>query len=289
MRFETTRLPMTRLALLLVAACICFNSTKLSADEPTSTDVEYRHAESFKKQLDKAVDESATETRDGVLFLANSDAPFTGWVKSIKKAGKASDSEQVTILRQFKRGKQDGPTTLWYREQEIGRKGFVIDGQPFGTETERYSNKQKKSEMKFLLWKIWPTTNQGTGIADITAWHENGQKKSEDIWQRDEHGFLTGFTSTTKWFENGQIEEKSFGQIKADDLLTARRIQRETTRVTRWYENGNRESDATRKNGNLEGRYTEWYENGQKSYEAMFKDGEVVGPELEWDEDGTPL
>lgn len=178
MRSETIRLPITRLALLMVAACICFNSTKLSADEPTSTDdnVEYQHAESFKKQLADSVDESATETRDGVLFLANSDAPFTGWVKSIKKAGNASDSEQVTILKQFRRGKQDGPTTLWYREQETGQKGFVIDGQRFGTQTQRYSNKQKKSEVNLVLWKIWPTTNQGTGIADITAWHENGQK-----------------------------------------------------------------------------------------------------------------
>jgi|GEM_PF-1210857 len=262
--------------------------TEASLDDwPAATNSEHRHAESFREQLATAVDASATTLRDGVLFLTNSDAPVEGWVKNVEKTEEGSD--QVTILKRFRRGKQNGPTTLWYREQETGRKGFVLDGQQFGTHTEWYSNKQKKSEVSFLLWKISPVTNQGPGIADIKSWYENGQKKSEFIWQRDEHGFLTGCTRTTTWFENGQIQVHSFGQLTADDLLTARRIQLEQTRVTRWYENGNKESEATRKNGNLEGKYTEWHENGQKSYEATFKNGEVVGPELEWDENGSPL
>ena len=54
------------------------------------------------------------------------------------------------------------------------------------------------------------------------------------------------------------------------------------------YDNGQKEWEATLKDGKKHGLWTEWYENGQKVFEATFKDGELISYN-EWDEDGKPL
>ncbi|MBT3569445.1 MAG: hypothetical protein HN494_11415 [Opitutae bacterium] len=53
-------------------------------------------------------------------------------------------------------------------------------------------------------------------------------------------------------------------------------------------DNGQKEWEATLKDGKKHGLWTEWYENGQKEFEATFKDGESISYK-EWDEDGNLL
>ena len=53
-------------------------------------------------------------------------------------------------------------------------------------------------------------------------------------------------------------------------------------------DNGQKEWEATLKDGKSDGLWTEWYENGQKEFESTFKDGELISYK-EWDEDGNPL
>jgi len=53
-------------------------------------------------------------------------------------------------------------------------------------------------------------------------------------------------------------------------------------------DNGQKEWEATFKDGKKHGLWTEWYENGQKQLEATFKVGELISYK-EWDEDGNPL
>mgnify|MGYP001299537663 CR=1 FL=1 len=54
---------------------------------------------------------------------------------------------------------------------------------------------------------------------------------------------------------------------------------------TGWYENGQKGLEGTHKNGERDGLWTGWYENGQKSGEATFKDGELISEKC-WDQDG---
>ena len=65
--------------------------------------------------------------------------------------------------------------------------------------------------------------------------------------------------------EDGQ--KKSEGTLKDGELDGL---------VTEWYENGEK-SSKTYKDGELDGLVTEWYENGQKKFEGSFKDGEKDG------------
>ena len=53
-------------------------------------------------------------------------------------------------------------------------------------------------------------------------------------------------------------------------------------------DNGQKEWEATLKDGKSDGLWTEWYENGQKEFESTFKDGELISYK-EWDENGNPL
>ena len=68
-----------------------------------------------------------------------------------------------------------------------------------------------------------------------------------------------------KWEEDGQ--KKSEGTLKDGELDGL---------VTEWYENGEK-SSKTYKDGELDGLVTYWYENGQKKFEGSFKDGKKDG------------
>ena len=52
------------------------------------------------------------------------------------------------------------------------------------------------------------------------------------------------------------------------------------------YSNGQKRSEWTYKDGELDGQVTSWYENGQKDWEDTFKDGEFI-ERTYWNEDGN--
>jgi len=54
------------------------------------------------------------------------------------------------------------------------------------------------------------------------------------------------------------------------------------------YENGQKEGEATFKDGELDGLSTTWYENGQKWLEGTYKDGKEISKEC-WDKDGNEM
>jgi len=49
---------------------------------------------------------------------------------------------------------------------------------------------------------------------------------------------------------------------------------------------GQKNYEATFKDGKEDGLWTYWYDNGQKEYEGTFKDDELISLK-EWSEDGT--
>ncbi|MAG60997.1 hypothetical protein CL619_04375 [archaeon] len=54
----------------------------------------------------------------------------------------------------------------------------------------------------------------------------------------------------------------------------------------RWHENGQKGIEATYKNGELDGKYTSWYENGQKESEEIMMDVRPDGKYTTWYENG---
>ena len=56
--------------------------------------------------------------------------------------------------------------------------------------------------------------------------------------------------------------------------------------VVAKHKNGQKEGEATWKDGKLDGLWTQWHENGQKAAEVISKDGKKVSGRY-WDEQGN--
>ena len=112
-------------------------------------------------------------------YAPNEQTPYTGWTKGMY------DNGQIRWLRQFKDGKRDGISRLWY------------------------SNGQKKSEanrkdgkyMSAVSWKPdgekCPDTNVKDGNGVSVWYYENGKKRVEGNYKDGK--LVTGFA----WKPNG--------------------------------------------------------------------------------------
>ena len=78
----------------------------------------------------------------------------------------------------------------------------------------------------------------------------------------------------TSYYENGQ--KRTEGTYKDGEL---------DGKWTRWHENGQKWMEGTYKDGDLI-NMTEWYENGQKNSEVTFKDGKEDGMWTGWHDNG---
>ena len=77
------------------------------------------------------------------------------------------------------------------------------------------------------------------------------------------------------WHKNGQKQsEETYKDGELDGLRTE------------WYTNGQKRYERTYKDGEIYELYTGWYENGQKSYEQTHKNGQLISSKC-WDSDGN--
>ena len=125
------------------------------------------------------VEWSTLQDRAGVIYLPNTDKPFSGFAK------RAYENEQVEILAQFKDGYvarlkqwQKNGTPRWdvgYREGKVAKSDVPLEDLTFltniwfyyGLSTIWYKNGQKESE---LNWK------DGWSLISAEVWKPNGEK-----------------------------------------------------------------------------------------------------------------
>ena len=183
------------------------------------------------------VEWSKLQDRGGVIYLPNTDKPFSGFAKRVY------ENEQVEILAQFKDGYvarlkqwQKNGTPRWdvgYREGKVAKSDVPLEDLTFLTN----------------IWFYY-------GLS--TIWYKNGQKATEGTFNKD--GELDGIL--TWWYENGQKNsEANYKDGRPDGLSNV------------WYEDGQKESELNWKDGWKEGLSTYWYKNGQKESELNWKDG----------------
>ena len=79
----------------------------------------------------------------------------------------------------------------------------------------------------------------------------------------------------TSYYENGQ--KRTEGTYKDGEL---------DGKWTRWHENGQKKRETTYKDGKEDGKGTWWYENGQKELEYNYKDGDRDGKYTSWHKNG---
>ena len=216
----------------------------------------------------KPVDESSLVEKDGMMYLPNSDKPYTGEVFNNYSTGEKEyqGTYENGLLVSYSFLNKDGSlkepinyeTTLFEREgvfyTEDTNKPY--NGQVFSLfNGEKYDEGTLKNGKKDKLW---------------TYWYENGQKEYERTFKNGEKDGLW-----TEWYENGQKKtEWSYKNGKGDGLWTW------------WYKNGQKREEKTYKDDLEDGLQTYWYENGQKKQEETFKKGMRLSSK-EWNKDGS--
>ena len=171
---------------------------------------------------------------------------------------------------------------------------------PFtGTFTPHHENGQKAQE---------GTVIAGYPDGPYKIWYENGQLQSKGNYKKGKlEGVVTfwdeagNFLETQK-FENGVLVDKSTTppdtlSDESDDNLTTELENFEDTNLQEdsadieiketFYENGQKKTEKSYINEELNGASTLWYENGQKKVVINYKDGQRHGLLTRWDENGN--
>lgn len=84
--------------------------------------------------LEKEVDISKKQVRNGIVYTVNSDTPFTGTM-----VGKYSNG-QIKIMEEFKNGKYQGEQFYYYENGQIKEKIFYLNGLAEGDYIKYYPN-----------------------------------------------------------------------------------------------------------------------------------------------------
>ena len=230
----------------------------------------------------KPVDETTLIEKDGVMYLPNSDKPYTGEVFINYDTGEKlyQGTYENGLLIQYSYLNEDGsvkepinyetslverdgvyytkdtnkpysgPVFGFFNFDRDKREGSLKDGKEDGLWTWVYENGQKAKETTF---------KDGKEVGLETGWFKEGQKRHELLYKEDGQLILTQF------YKNGQKrqEERYKDHITPDGP---------DGKVTRWYENGQKQMEGIVKEGDPIGFWTYWYENGQKQMEGTFKD-----------------
>ena len=215
------------------------------------------------------VDETILINKEGVMYLPDSDTPYTGEVFTNYDTGEKEyqgtyeNGLLVSYSYLHKDGRVKDPVN---GETLIERSGLLyeVNGQkPYtGDVFELYDDGGRKHSGSLKGGKkdkLW------------TEWSDNGKKQRELTYKDGEE------IGSTRWeyYSNGQkATERTFKDGKLEG------------RAAWWYDNGQKWMESTYKDGELDGFSTSWYENGQKEEEFYYKDGNLIVV-TEWDEDGN--
>ena len=97
--------------------------------------------------------------------------------------------------------------------------------------------------------------------------------------------FILLFSILISFNSYGETESDYYsnGQIKTEATYKDGKLDGKSHM---WHENGQKWEEGNYKDDKEDGKWTGWYANGQKLYEGNFKDGEYDGIWTEWDENG---
>ena len=123
------------------------------------------------------------EIREDIIYLKNSDTPYTG------KASKFYENGKKEFEATIKNGKKNGIQTHWHENENKKSVSNFKGGKLDGLFLSWYENGQKLAELNFKEGKF-----EGLHV----GWYKNGQKKVETNWKEGKQdGLAVG------WHENG--------------------------------------------------------------------------------------
>ena len=243
----------------------------------------------------KPVDETTLIEKDGVMYLPNSDKPYTGEVFTNYSTGEKlyQGTYENGLLIQYSYLNKDGSVKepINYETSLVERDGVFYtkdtnkpySGPVFSLDEDGRNKREsiledgKMISYKDLEWysnglKEWEGTwKNGKEDGLSLGWYNNGLKEWEGTYKDGKEDGLW-----TIWYSNGQKwNERTFKDGEGHGLST-------------WYKNGQKEYEyvETFKNKEVHGLSTRWSENGQKRWEGTYKDGKLIS-EKNWNKDGS--
>ena len=134
----------------------------------------------------KLIDEPSLIEKNGVMYLPQSDKPYSGDVSKSDNFGK-------TLLKgTYKNGKKDRLWTWWYENGQKLKEETYKGGKEDRSWTSWYKNGQKKFE---------GISKDGKRDGLWTDWDENGKKLKEETYKDGE------LISQEFWDEDGNEKE----------------------------------------------------------------------------------
>ncbi|MDP6433668.1 MAG: hypothetical protein QGI15_05055, partial [Candidatus Scalindua sp.] len=185
------------------------------------------------------VDETTLIEKEGVMYLPDSDTPYTGEVFTNYDTGEKEyqGTYENGLLIEYSYLNKDGSVKEPVNGETLIDRGgllYEVNGQkPYtGDVFELYEDGGRKHSGSLKGGKkdkLW------------TYWYENGQKWKENTYKDGKQDGLW-----TEWYENGQKwNEGTYSDGEIDGLFTE------------WYENGQKKSEGTLKDGlKQEGKWT---------------------------------
>jgi antitoxin component YwqK of YwqJK toxin-antitoxin module len=160
---------------ILTIGCGEKKSDGVNAHESESVDIESdgvnaHESESVDIESD-GVNSDELEVREGVVYLKNSDSPYTG------KSFEFHDNGQKAAEGNFKDGEYDGLVVTWYENGQKNLETNFKDGKQDGLSVGWYENGQKELEINH---------KDGKRDGPRVTWHENGQKMMESTFKDNE-------------------------------------------------------------------------------------------------------
>ena len=268
----------------------------------------------------KPVEDSTLINKDGLMYLPDSDSPYSGEVFINYSTGEKlyQGTYENGLLIEYSYLNKDGSVKepINYKETLNERDGVFYTkdtNKPYsGQVFSLYDDGKKKEEGIFKDGKkegLW------------TSWYENGQKwfeknykdgKDDELWtywdKNDGKMYNGKFINTNdKEIDTDSLNGRYFGYYDGIELFNVnykdgkkgletiwyesgqKKEERDKYGEgywTTWYENGQKFRELTYKDGQLDGLFTHWYENGQKSYESTYKDGKKEGLYTHWYDNG---
>jgi antitoxin component YwqK of YwqJK toxin-antitoxin module len=135
----------------------------------------------------EAIDQDKLQMRgeegEELFYAQNEQTPYSGWTKSLH------DNGQIHVLKQYKGGKRDGLSALWFKNGNKCMEDNWKDGKKDGLSTGWYENGQIREESnwkddKLVSYTVWkpngekcPITNVVDGNGVCVVYSENGTEK----------------------------------------------------------------------------------------------------------------
>ena len=253
----------------------------------------------------KPVEDSTLINKDGLMYLPDSDSPYSGEVFTNYDTGEKlyTGRYENGLLIEYSYLKKDGNVKTPINDETLIEKDKLIYDpnydEPYNGEVVMYYDTGEKEyqgtyENGLLVSYSYlhkdgsvkePVNGENLIDRGGLLYETNGQKPyTGEVFElysdggRKYTGLLKGGKKDglwTYWHQNGQKEyERSFKDGERNGLST------------NWYENGQKDYESTWKDGKKDGLYTAWYSNGQKKSETTYKDRKEIFSKC-WDNEGN--